>query len=258
MREHISYSELVKWMFCPYHHKLVYIENLKGFTGNIYTAFGNAIHEVCEQIVLDSAERSKLTEHFSNSFETYIDKLDHPIEQDEKDIFSRQGLSLIPEVLPALKEKFGDYQVVSTEEEIYEDFLSQRISPYKVKGFIDLVIKTKDEKIHIIDWKTCSWGWDARKKSSKEKVYQLSIYKHFFCKKHNVEPDTVETHFALLKRTGKKDKKVEIFRVTSGKKRVDNAIKLLERAVEFIQKKKYLKNRMSCDKCEFYGTKHCQ
>ena len=86
-------------MFCPYHHKLVYIENLKGFTGNIYTAFGNAIHEVCEQIVLDSAERSKLTEHFSNSFETYIDKLDHPIEQDEKDIFSRQGLSLIPEVL---------------------------------------------------------------------------------------------------------------------------------------------------------------
>ena len=35
----------------------------------------------------------------------------------------------------------------------------------KLKGFIDLVIKTEDGKYHVIDWKTCSWGWDARRKS---------------------------------------------------------------------------------------------
>ena len=31
------------------------------------------------------------------------------------------------------------------------------------KGFIDLVVKTPDGKYHIIDWKTCSWGWDAQR-----------------------------------------------------------------------------------------------
>ena len=42
---HISYSELKNWDFCPFYHKLVYIDKLKPFRGNEYTAFGTAIHE---------------------------------------------------------------------------------------------------------------------------------------------------------------------------------------------------------------------
>ena len=40
MKQHISYSELKMWADCPRKHKLVYIDKLKGFTGNEYTAFG--------------------------------------------------------------------------------------------------------------------------------------------------------------------------------------------------------------------------
>ena len=104
------------------------------------------------------------------------------------------------------------------------------------KGYIDLVIKTEDGKYHVIDWKTCSWGWDREKKNSKLITYQLTLYKKFFCQKHNIDPKMVETHFALLKRTAKKDN-VEFFRVTSGKF--------------------YIKNRLSCKGCDFYKTKLC-
>ena len=43
---HVSYSELKTWKECSWRHKLQYIEKLKGFQGNEYTAFGTAIHDV--------------------------------------------------------------------------------------------------------------------------------------------------------------------------------------------------------------------
>jgi ATP-dependent exoDNAse (exonuclease V) beta subunit len=62
---------------------------------------------------------------------------------------------------------------------------------YKFKGFVDLVIKTPDDKYHIIDWKTCGWGWDSRKRSDPMVTYQLTLYKHYFAKKHNMTPRTL-------------------------------------------------------------------
>ena len=50
MRKHISYSEIKVWDECPYKHKLVYIDEVKKFLGNEHTAFGTAVHEVCEKI----------------------------------------------------------------------------------------------------------------------------------------------------------------------------------------------------------------
>ena len=49
---HISFSELKNWDKCPFYHKLVNLEKIKLFQGNEYTAFGNAIHNTCEEILL--------------------------------------------------------------------------------------------------------------------------------------------------------------------------------------------------------------
>ena len=46
--KHISYSEWKNWHICPHYHKLTYIDKVKQFEGNIFTAFGKAIHTVCE------------------------------------------------------------------------------------------------------------------------------------------------------------------------------------------------------------------
>ena len=87
-------------------------------------------------------------------------------------------------------------------------------------------------------------------------TYQLTLYKKFFCQKHGIDPSLVETHFALLKRTAKRDN-VELFRVTSGSKKTDNATKLLMSALTHITKQNHVKDRRACNKCDFRKTSHC-
>ena len=157
--------------------------------------------------------------------------------------------------MPAVEDYFEDYEVFSTEEKIYEDIEDIK-GDYKFKGYIDLVIKTSDNKYHIIDWKTCTWGWNAKKRADPQITYQLTFYKHFFAKKHGIDPKMIETHFALLKRTAKKNR-IEVFRITSGAIKTKNALNILHKAIHNIGRKVFIKNRLSCKYCEFYGTEHC-
>ena len=253
---HISYSELKNWCHCPYYHKLVNIDKVKGFEGNEYTAFGTALHSVCENLLEEQIQAND-SNFFIKEFRQELKKLDHDLNKKLVVSMFQQGKKIIPELLPALSSHFGDYTVVKTEEKLYEPM--SQFDDYLFKGFVDLVLKTTDGKYHIIDWKTCSWGWNTKKRSDKMIVYQLVLYKHYFCKKHNIDPKNVETHFALLKRTAKKDI-VELFNVTSGPKRTQNALELIERAVTTIQNNIHIKNRLSCTSgygCEFYKTKYC-
>lgn len=222
--------------------------------GNEYTAFGTAIHEVCENKLLNKSVDS--LEEFKASFINEIANLPEDIELNEKLIvdMGEQAKVIIPEIEPALRKYFPNgYEVLSTEEPLMELIGD---TEYNFKGFIDAVLKTPDGKIHIIDWKSCSWGWDMRKKADPLVTYQLTLYKIFYAQKHNVELKDVETHFALLKRTAKKNN-VEIFRVTSANRKQANAKELLDKALFNIQKKNFIKDKRSCGKCEFYKTEHC-
>jgi hypothetical protein len=254
---HISFSEAKNWNFCPFYHKLMNIDKVKGFQGNAFTAFGNAIHDTCEKMMTEGLDDKK--SFFSLKFKETLENLPENVKKDPKlvDSMENQGPLILDEVFPAMKEHFGEYEVLAAEEDLMEfidDFPCKEKD--KFKGFIDLVIKTSDGKIHIIDWKTCSWGWDARKKADPMMTYQLTFYKHFWAKKHNVDPKMIETHFALLKRTAKSDR-VELFRVTSGKIKTKNALNFLEKALYNIGNKNYVKNRLACSKCEFHKTEHC-
>lgn len=255
-REHISYSELKDWASCPFYHKKAWMEKVTTFEGNEYTAFGSAIHDVCEKKLLK--ENIDEREVFQIGFDKRLqDLIQKNIEVNPTNIeqMKEAGPAILSEVDAALKDYFGDYEVFSSEEMLYvpiEDF------NIYFKGFVDAVVKVGDT-YHLFDWKTCSWGWDSRKKAEKLVTYQLTLYKHFFCQKHKIDPKKVETHFALLKRTAKKDR-VEIFRVTSGSKKTENALKLLYQAIYNISKGLHIKNRLSCLKpyrCQLYKTPHC-
>ena len=53
----------------------------------------------------------------------------------------------------------------------------------------------------------------------------------------------------------------EFFRVTSGPKKIENALKLLYQAIYNISKQLHIKNRLGCYKpypCKLYKTEHCQ
>ena len=254
---HISFSALKNWNQCPYYYKITYVDKIKGFVGNHYTAFGTALHEVCEKNAEDDNLQG-LEDIFEKAFLRELKELPEDVRKEIKlnDVqqMREQGKRLAVVAIPALKSHFGNFEVVSTEEDIYESI--ENFEDYNFKGFIDLVIKTDDGKVHIIDWKTCSWGWNSQKKSDPMTTYQLTYYKHFYNQKHNIPLDDIETHFALLKRTAKKDL-VEIFRVTSGERKMNNAMELLEKALYNIQSGKFIKNKLACSKCEFKNTEHC-
>ncbi len=259
---HISYSEFKIWAECPYKHKLKYIDKVDEFKGNHYTAFGTAIHSVCEHKVLK--EQINEEEHFEKVFFEELAKLPEDvtdqINQKTIDEMLVQGRQLSVLAYPFLEEYFEEYEVVSVEEQLYENIKEFEQNDIKFKGFIDLVVKTPDGKYHIIDWKTCSWGWHPKKKADSLTTYQLTFYKYYFAQKHNIDPKKIETYFGLLKRTAKKNH-VEIFRVTSGPKKTENALNYLSKALHNINSNNFHKNKLSCTSgfgCEFYETEHCK
>jgi hypothetical protein len=253
---HISYSELKDWKFCAFYHKLTRVDKIDGFKGNEYTAFGTAMHSVCEKKLLQEEIES---DFFVKELKKNIAELPEEVEINNKLVMEMmgQGKRIIPEVETALYEYFPEFEVLAVEMPLMEDIEGEE--DYKFKGFIDAVVSTPDGKVHIFDWKTCSWGWDSKKKNDKMITYQLTLYKKFFCQKMNIDPKDVETHFALLKRTAKKNQ-VEFFRVTSGARKTENALKLLDTALYNIKNQRYIKNRLSCTGgygCKFYKTEHC-
>ena len=253
----ISYSEFKNWTECPHRHKLIYIDKLPYFSGNEYTAFGTAIHKACEEKIPD-----KNVDAYTVFEESFLEELkvlkeqDHQLDRNLVHEMRKQARPICESILPAIQKEFGDFTVISIEEPLLESINDFESYGRKFKGFIDLVIKTEDGVYHIIDWKTCSWGWSAQKKSDKIVNYQLTMYKHYFSKKHNISPNKIQTYFALLKRTAKNNN-VEILRVSSGQKKVNNCLSMLEKSVINIEKGISIKNRLSCKYCKFYKTENC-
>ena len=255
---HISFSGLKLWNECPYKYKLAYIDKVAKFEGNIYTAFGSAMHTVCEKTLIKEWKQEESPKNFTSCFFDEIERLPEAEKEkiDEKFVEDMivQGGKVAPKAIPFLKKHFGNFEILSSEESLMEEIDNKKT---KFKGFVDLFIKTSDGKHHIIDWKTCSWGWGSRRRTDPMTTYQLTLYKHFLAKKHKIDSDDIETHFALLKRTAKKDR-IEIFRVTSGPRKTQNALNLLDKALFNIDKAFFIKNRLSCKNCDYYRTQYCK
>lgn len=267
VKDYVSYSELRVWDFCPYYHKLFYLDKVApdNYSGPITAGpFGTAMHHVCENLVQGQllSPESRL-EAFLSTFAKECDLLDPKsketlLEASESQKIDEQKLqwaSIFDDILPSLKEYFGEYEVIAVELPLMEPIEGGK--GWKFKGFIDLVIKTIDGKYHIIDFKTTSWGWKPEKKGDKMTTYQLTLYKIFFSQKNNVPLEDIETHFVLLKRTAK-TKRVEPFRVTSGPKKIDNAKNFLLMALHNIQNRRYIKKRLKCSECKIHKTEMCK
>jgi ATP-dependent exoDNAse (exonuclease V) beta subunit len=217
------------------------------------------MHSVCENLILEEKKDFNAAEHFALSFVEELKRIKALGVDLRKELvleMKDQGAPICDHIIPAVKEYFNEYEVVAVEEPLLEEITEFESEGMKFKGFVDLVLRTSDGKYHIIDWKSCSWGWDAKRRSDIMTTYQLTLYKRYYASKYNVDEKDIETHFALLKRTAKK-KRVELFRVTSGERKTKNALKLLEKAVKNINKENFFKNRTSCNRCEFKNTIHC-
>ena len=258
--EYVSFSGVKDWNFCPQYYKITRIDKSYKFEGNVHTAFGTAMHSVMEHMILDRKKKAKqflINESkriFTRAFRKELNML--PVYPDSKIVLEMhsQAPPIIEQVLDILEEHFGaDYEYISTEEQIDILIDEYKMADYDFRGIVDLTIKTSDGKYHVIDWKTCSWGWDLKRRSDPMTTYQLTYYKHFLAKKHKIDLKNIETYFILLKRTAKKDN-VEVMRVSSGPRKTTNALRLLENAVHNIDHGNFIKKKTSCRKCAVWRT----
>lgn len=183
--------------------------------------------------------------------------------------FIAAGIRIIDH-LDDLKE-LAEAEVFFNEFPLYEPI--ERTDDVKMmfKGYVDLVIKTKSKRgkdiIYICDFKTCSWGWDLKKKQDPKVHAQLMLYKHFFCKRFDLDPESVRTAFILLKRRPKKgDIPLEFLPISAGPVSVQRSLNVLNETVtEMTERQKdgsFVKNRKACknafgDVCPHLGTPNC-
>ena len=110
---HISFSALKDWNTCAWYHKLTRIDKIRGFTGNAFTAFGNAIHDVCEKKLLK--ENIEEEDYFLERFEHFLGTLDKEPDQKLVSDMRSQGKAILPEIEDALEDYFGEYEVLGSE-----------------------------------------------------------------------------------------------------------------------------------------------
>ena len=247
-KNHISFSEIINWYYCSYRHKLMYIDKINLKKPSEFLDYGSIIHSSCgdyiktrnmnKEIAIDKIKESWKKNNFPN-LDEWVDSANNTLTEFPK----------------FLDKTFPNWEHFSVEELLKESIIKED-NGLNFKGYIDTVIKSNN-KWWIIDYKTCSWGWDARKKSSFINKSQLMLYKIYWCCKHNIDFSDVNCGFVLLKRTGKENHLCEFVKVYMGKRSQERVEKTIKNMVFSVKNKIFIKNRNSCKFCDYNETKYC-
>lgn len=273
MRPHISYSELVSFANeCKWKWKLEYLDGNRSQIYSIHFDFGTAIHEALEKHLTrtDPLTVEGAIAVFRSRFENLVEK--HREKYNKPPDVS--GLLAAGEnIVRRLNEcqELAEAEVVHNEYPLFEPIHRDDGADIKFKGYIDLVIKTKDKRgkpiLYVCDFKTCSWGWDRETREDRWKQYQLFLYKYFLCKKFDIDPKQVRTAFVLLKkRPPRGECPIEFFPVSAGPISVQRALDQLGSTItEMVERERagtLEKDRSFCtnkfgETCPFYKTPLC-
>ena len=279
----ISYSQVSMFHKCQHQWQLLYKEgyNKKVPTSSIHTCFGTAMHEAIQhylQVMYDTsaaeADRQDIEAIFKATFikeyKRIIEKEfdgQHFSSADEMREFYEDGVA----ILEWFKKKRGSYFskrnniLVGIELPIHIKPSFAHKNLY-YRGFLDLVLyNTNTEKYTIYDIKTSTRGWNDYTKKDELKTAQLLLYKKYFAEQFNVDPKNINVEFFIVKRKVPEDaeftvmeRRVQEFKPTHGKNKVNQASKLVE---EFISEafnydgsykdKQYFKNpsKFNCSWC---------
>lgn len=248
-RPHVSFSEAYTFYKCHYNHWLNYRER-KPREDTIYTIFGKSVGHALERYKKNNVKNSWISigkdiVYFladNGEWSEYVKEEDRDWRK-----WSRSGFRVFKETLEFLDKNYPNWELIDFEYELFEPIDG---STKKFKGYIDIIFKWNG-KIYIFDFKTCSWGWDKEKRQNTQKLYQVILYKYFYCLKHNIDPNLVECGYLLLKRTPAKSDKtsVELFEQSSGKVKLNNSIEWLKEQAVGIDAGMNLKLKDTCEFC---------
>jgi len=273
-KPHVSYSEVRCWKECPWRHKLLYIDKIGVDEPSPYLSYGTALHDGMENFLKTGSMdipaviekiKAEWEKHGFDSNEWIAGQAAHrksqgwkPKPHDYLESWLLWATNSLEEIPAFLKEEFGDYEVISAEEELYEYYPGCEIF---FKGFIDALLKVTirgKEYYYVIDWKTAGdKGWYASKRRDILTWAQIALYKTFWRNKRDLDTKSVRCGFVLMKRGAPAGRTCELVKVSVGPKAEENAMSIFRSMVKNVRRGLFLKNRESCLFCEFKDTPHC-
>lgn len=276
MKDRISFSEWQSYRKgCQWRWKLDYIDKKGGKAFGVYMDFGTCIHGAIEKHKTrkDPVSLSEAKVIFEKDFSLMFETNKQYYRDRESKLNITDFIKAGHKILDHLDscDELRESEVIYNEHELLLPIDRSDGIQINFKGFIDMVIKSKDAKgktvLYVIDFKTCSWGWDGEKRRDGDLHAQLFLYKHFLCKKFNLDPKQVKTAFILLKRRPSKETcAVEFFPISAGPISVQRAINNLNSDMtdmdQRLQTNTLQKNREKCtneygDVCPYFKTDHC-
>lgn len=283
MDSSVSYSQYLSFKTCPHQWYLRYVKKEGIYTPTVHTAFGTSVHEVLQEWLTVMYEKTvkqamemDLNKNLYEKLKTVY--LKEKIKAGDRHFSSAEELQSFYEdgvkILDYLKKNRNLYFTSKNTYLVKVELpLLQRLSSgVFFKGFIDLVFYNKVSGTYtIVDIKTSTSGWNEYAKKDDNKTSQIILYKEFFSRQFNVDPDKIHVNYIILKRRvptnpeyARMGKRVQEFMPLSGKIKRTRIVESLEKFINEcfdgtgkIVDKEYNQNvcKNSCTFCEFKTKK---
>lgn len=279
----VSYSQFLSFQNCPHQWYLRYVRKLGLYEPSIHTVFGTAMHETIQDWLTVMYEESVKKSMEIDLHQALQDKLrsvykrekaksghEHFTNADELQSFYEDGVLILDYLKKHRTSYFATKNTYLVKVELP---LVQELRPgLFFKGYVDLVFFNEVSGFYtILDIKTSTSGWNENAKKDESKVSQIILYKDFFSKQFNVDPEKIFVNFLILKRKvpanpeyASMGKRIQEFAPPSGKIKRAQVSKSLKQFVDECFDgegkpidKEYTKNacKSSCMFCEFKTNK---
>ena len=230
--KYVSYSQFAEFSRCPLSWKLSYVDRLRKKDSSIHTIFGDAMHNVIQHWVrimytetIKAANAldfdSLLLTEMKAKYVAGVEQMGtHFSTKDELGEFYLDGLATL-KWLRTKRTRFFDVKnetLVGTEVP-----LQMKLDGCTFVAYLDLVLRDEvSKRIKIVDFKTSNKGWNDYNKQDQTKVDQVLLYKSFYAKQYNIDPEMIDVEFIILKRKVNEQSefpqyRVQVFRPTQGK-----------------------------------------
>ena len=280
----ISYSQFSQWDQCPHKWKLMYVDNLRDFKGNIHTLFGTSMHEVLQTYLtvmyndtIKMADALPLDEmllkRMKDNYKKVVESMngEEITSKEEMEEFYFHGLAILEWFKKKRNMYFSKkgYELVGIEVPLNVPVTDD----IKFIGYMDVVLyNTQTGRYKIIDIKTSTMGWNRYQKADKKKTNQLLLYKQFYSLEKDIPIDKIDVEYFIVKRKLYENldfpqRRVQLFSPASGKPSINKVMRSLESFVDnsFVEGKYNRQgtfptrpDKKNCRYCEFNQTEHCK
>ena len=254
---HISYSSIKDAQDCSYRFKLKVKDGIKLYTPSIDTIFGTLMHTCIQDFLLKKRDTAQTKKYFHRAWKTFWKLYKKHLDEAKVKQFLRAGLN----ILDHMEAAFEGCEVLTVEEKLAMPIVPER-PEIDFLGFIDLVMFRKDQLV-IVDLKTTGSAFMFTKYLDDTKRHQLTLYKAYYSKKHNIDLTDIDICFVVLEKAPTSKTPIVFVPDHAGVERVEEAQTLVRKILHLYDHGPYPKNLLACHNektgitCPYYHTQHC-